>query len=428
MKNRFFYGWVIVAISTFSLLVSNGLSIGGIPVFSEWIRNEFIATGAIAADRAQSIVANFGVFTFLTAGLTAPIAGYFIQKFPVKNLMLLGCVIMGVALLLHSQATQVWMIYSARVMMGASLGFVGVLLNTILVANWFVKKRGLAMGIVLCGTSFGGIVIPLLATPLIEKYGWRTAMMLVSLLVWLVLIPAIIFFVKPKPGDIGLNPDDDANASDLSAAAKLTSAELPGLTLGQALKTPIFWVFALAAALIFYPLFVSTQQLILYLRTDKIGMSPAAAAGMISVMSAMSILGKFGFGFLSDKMKPTLVMLLCCLTMFIGTLFFLSFSAGVVLLFVIPFGLGYGGTFVLLQRLIADFFGPRDYAKILGFVTVVETIGAAIGGRITGTVADANGGDYAQAFLLVTVATGAALVCTIFLNLMFKKETNSALN
>jgi OFA family oxalate/formate antiporter-like MFS transporter len=199
---------------------------------------------------------------------------------------------------------------------------------------------------------------------------------------------------------------------------------LPGITLGQALKTPIFWVFAFAAALVFYPLFVSTQQLILYLRTDRIGMSPAAAAGMISVMSAMSILGKFGFGFLSDKMKPTLVMLLCCLTMFIGTLFFLSFSADVVLLFVIPFGLGYGGTFVLLQRLIADFFGPREYAKILGFITVIETIGASIGGRITGAVADANGGDYAQAFLLVTVATGAALVCTIFLNLMFKKETS----
>lgn len=423
MHNRFFYGWVIVAISTFSLLVSNGLSIGGIPVFSEWIRNEFIATGAIAADRAQSIVANFGVLTFLTAGLTAPIAGYCIQKFPIKRLMLLGCLIMGVALIVHSQATEVWMIYLSRVMMGASLGFIGVLINTILVANWFVRRRGLAMGIVLCGTSFGGMVIPLLATPLIDSYGWRTAMVLVSLLVWLMLIPAIIFFVKPKPDDIGLNPDNDTDASDMAEAAKLRSSELPGLTLGQAVKTPIFWVFALAAALVFYPLFVSTQQLILYLRTDKIGMSPATAAGMISVMSAMSILGKFGFGFLSDKLKPTLVMLLCCLTMFIGTLSFLSFSASGVLLFVIPFGLGYGGTFVLLQRLIADFFGPRDYAKILGFVTVIETIGAAIGGRVTGAVADANGGDYAQAFLLVTVATGAALVCTILLNLMFRKET-----
>ncbi len=421
-QSGFYYGWVIVIISTFALLVSNGLSVGGIPVFSEWIRNDFISTGAIAAENAQSIVANFGVFTFLTAGLTAPLAGFFIQKFPLKNLMLLGCVIMGAALLLHSQATSVAMVYVARVMMGAALGFVGVLINTILVSNWFIKKRGTAMGIMLCGTSFGGVVIPLLATPLIKNYGWRWAMIAVSLLIWILLIPAIIFLVKPKPSEMGLYPDNDSSNANNPLTVKSEGSELPGLTLGQALRTPIFWVFAFAAMLVFYPLFVSTQQLILYLRTDKIGMSPAAAAGMISIMSGLSIAGKFGFGYLSDKLSPTLVMLLCCLTMFIGTLFFLSFSASVVLFFVVPFGLGYGGTFVLLQRLIADFFGPRDYAKILGFVTVIETIGAAIGGRITGLVADANGGDYTQAFYLVTGATAVAFICTVLLNFMFKKQ------
>lgn len=337
--------------------------------------------------------------------------------------MLIGCVIMGAALLLHSQATTPMIVYVARVMMGVALGLVGVLINTILVSNWFIKKRGTAMGIMLCGTSFGGVVIPLLATPLIKNYGWRWAMIAVSLLIWVLLIPAIIFLVKPKPSDMGLFPDNDSANANNPLTVKSGGNELPGLTLGQALKTPIFWLFAFAAMLVFYPLFVSTQQLILYLRTDKIGMSPAAAAGMISLMSGLSIAGKFGFGYLSDKLSPTLVMLLCCLTMFIGTLFFLSFSASVVLFFVIPFGLGYGGTFVLLQRLIADFFGPRDYAKILGFVTVIETIGAAIGGRITGLVADSNGGDYTQAFYLVTGATAVALVCTILLNFMFKKQT-----
>jgi MFS family permease len=425
-KNKFFYGWIIVGISTLALLVSNGLSIGGIPVFSEWVRNDFVASGAMAADKAQSIVANFGVFTFLTAGLTAPFAGYLIQKFPLKNLMLIGCVILGSALILHSQATEVWMIYLSRVMMGAALGLVGVLINTVLVSNWFVKKRGVALGILLCGTSFGGVVIPLLATPLIKNFGWRWAMIGVSLLIWVVLIPAIIFLVKPRPADLGLNPDN-ASAEEMTAenaASVVQNAESKGgMTLTEALKTPVFWVFAFAAALVFYPLFVTTQQFILYLRTDKIGMSPEAAAGAISLMSGLSIAGKFGFGYLSDKLSPTFVMLLCCLIMFIGTLFFLSFSASVVLFFVIPFGLGYGGTFVLLQRLIADYFGSREYPKILGFVTVIETIGAAIGGRITGLVADANGGDYTQAFLLVVVATGAALVLTLLLNFMVRKQT-----
>ena len=416
---KLFYGWVIVAISTLALLVSNGLSIGGIPVFSEWIRNDFIANGAILKENAQTIVSNFGVFTFLTAGLTAPLAGYFINRFRLKPLMLLGSVILGAALLLHSQAQSLALVYTARIMFGIALGFIGVLINTVLVSNWFRRRRGTAMGIMLCGTSFGGVVIPLLATPLIKSYGWRTAMIAVSLMIWVVLIPAIIFLVREKPSDMGLFPDGATAPTEEVAAASRNDYQ-EGLTLGEAMRTPIFWVFALCAMLIFYPLFVTTQQLILYLRTPRIGMTPAVAASMISILSALSICGKFLFGSLSDKFSPTRVMFFCCLTMLIGTLFFLKFSASVVLFFVVPFGLGYGGTFVLLQRLIADYFGAREYPKILGVVTVIETIGAAIGGRVTGAVADANGGDYSQAFYLLIAATGVALFLTLVLNVLVK--------
>lgn len=421
----FFYGWIIVVIATLALVVSNGLAIGGIPVFSEWIRNDFIRDGIIPADRAQSIVANFGIFTFLVAGLSAPLAGYFIQKFKLRSLMLAGCLILGGALVLNSQAASLGAVYLSRILMGLSLGFIGVLLNTILVSNWFVRLRGTALGIVLTGTSFGGVLIPLIAAPLISRYGWRTAMICVSLLVWLVLVPAVIFLVKDKPGDIGLFPDGSLPAEDtekINDESKIENQKTEtGMSLFEAMKTPIFWVFALCATLIFYPLFVTTQQLILYLRTEKIGMSPGAAASMISIMSALSIGGKFLFGFISDRISPTRVMLICCTVMFLGTLVLLSFSAAVVLLFLIPFGLGYGGTFVLLQRLIADYFGTKEYPKILGVVTVVETVGASIGGRITGYVADQNGGDYTQAFYGVIIITGAALGLVVLLNLMYKK-------
>ena len=135
-------------------------------------------------------------------------------------------------------------------------------------------------------------------------------------------------------------------------------------------------------------------------------------------MAALSIGGKFLFGFLSDRFSPTRVMLFCCALMFAATLVLFGLSAGTVLYFLVPFGLGYGGTFVLLQRLVADYFGTRDYSKILGAITVIETIGAAIGGAITGYVADLNGGDYGRAFYGVIIATGAALVLTFALNMM----------
>lgn len=136
----------------------------------------------------------------------------------------------------------------------------------------------------------------------------------------------------------------------------------------------------------------------------------------------VSVGGKFGFGFLSDKFSPTRVMLVCCGLMFAATFVLFGLTAQTAFLFLIPFGLGYGGTFVLLQRLAADYFGVREYGKILGVITVIETIGAAMGGIITGRLADAAGGDYSRAFYGVAVATGLAFLMVVALNFMVKRK------
>lgn len=421
----FFYGWVIVLISTVALMISNGLSIGGIPVFYKPLREDFTSTGAVAPGGAESMIAIAGSLTFLFAGLFSPVAGHLVDKYSIKKLMIGGCAILGTALILHSQATTPAVVYTARAMMGISLGLVGVLANTVLVSNWFRRKRGTAIGIILTGTSFGGVLIPLLATPLILSYGWRAAMLTLSVIIWLVLLPAIIFFVKDLPSAVGLMPDGDLpNDSTDAASSGAANAGPPktGMTLLEALKTPIFWVFGICAALIFYPIFVTTQQFILYMQTPRIGMSAQMASYAQAALFAVSVGGKFAFGFLSDKISPTRVMLMCCGLMFAATFVLFGLTEQTAFLFMIPFGLGYGGTFVLLQRLAADYFGLREYGKILGAITVIETIGAAIGGIITGRLADAAGGDYSQAFYGVAIATGLAFVMVVALNFMAKSK------
>lgn len=420
-RDKFFYGWVIVAVALLSLIVSNGLSTLGIPVFYKPIREDFVASGAIPPGQAESMIALAGSLTFLIAGLFSPVAGYLIDKYSIRLLMIAGCVILGGSLILHSQAMTPAIVYISRSLMGVSLGLIGVLASTVLVSNWFKRRRGTAIGIILTGTSIGGVIVPLIATPLILQYGWRTAMLFVSLLVWLVLLPAVFVFVKNRPSDIGLLPDGDVsavNAEDQFPSPNLTSPS--GMTFVQALKTPIFWVLAFCAALIFYPIFVTTQQFILYLQTPRIGMNAQTAALAQAALFAVSVGGKFLFGFLSDKFSPTRVMLFCCSIMFAATFVLFALTANNAFLFMVPFGLGYGGTFVLLQRLAADYFGLREYGKILGALTVVETLGAAIGGIITGRLADAAGGDYSQAFYGVTLTTGLAFLLVIALNFMTK--------
>ncbi|MEO7538770.1 MAG: MFS transporter, partial [Pyrinomonadaceae bacterium] len=129
---------------------------------------------------------------------------------------------------------------------------------------------------------------------------------------------------------------------------------------------------------------------------------------------------KFLAGFISDKFTAPRVMIFSTMLMFAASLVLLSLSAGNALLFLLPFALGYGGTFVLLQRLAADFFGRREAGKILGMITLIEVIGAAVGGRITGYLADQAAGDYTVAFYGVTIAAGLAFVATWIISGMAK--------
>lgn len=422
-ENKLFYGWIIVAISTLALLVSNGLSIGGIPIFYKFVQNDLINSGAVAQENIQSIYGLAPALTFLFAGLFAPVGGFLINRLKARTMMLIGCAILGTGLIVYSQARTAAVVYLAHSLLGVSLGFVGVLVNTVLVSNWFLKKRGSALGIVLTGTSFGGVTIPLIATPLIQTYGWRMAMILISLIIWIILLPAVIFFVKNRPSDIGELPDGEVIKNDLAdALSPKEDLYNSGLTLSEAIKTPIFWVFSFCAALIFYAIFVVSQQLNLYLQGTRIGFSPEQASFVQSMLFFFSIGGKFLFGWLADKFPPNRVMLLSASTMFLATLAFLFFNQTTVYFFAIFFGLNYGGTFVLLQLLVAEYFGLKEYGKILGVITVIETIGGAMGTIITGKIADANGGDFTQAFYGVIIVAAIALGLVVLLNLIYKRE------
>jgi MFS family permease len=106
--------------------------------------------------------------------------------------------------------------------------------------------------------------------------------------------------------------------------------------------------------------------------------------------------------------------------MFASTFLLLNLNEITAFVFLVPFGLGYGGAFVLIQRLVADIFGQRDYPKILGVITIGDTLGAVIGGIITGRLADLYGGDYTVGFYAVIAATAIALSFMIVLNFISK--------
>lgn len=416
-RERIFYGWIVVVVSTLSLLISNGLAIGGLPVFYKPIQEDLLLIGSVAVQTKDAVTGLGAGLTFLLAGLSSFLIGLVMHRTRPRVLMILGTVVLGLGLFSYTLAEQPAHVYFSHSLLGISLGLVGVMIQTVLISTWFRRKRGTAMGIILTGTSFGGVLIPMIATPFISTYGWRTALLLLSLGVWLILLPAMVFLVRDHPRDVGQNIDGDHDPS-----AELVSFELAeGASFAEALKTPLFWIIAFCALLIFYPIFTISQQFNLYLQ-NNVGVSKELASTAQSVLFVTSVGGKFLFGWLCDRFPTRIVITTCCTIMFLSTILLLGFlTPSTVFVFLIPFGLGYGGTFVLIQLLTVESFGTKDIGRILGAITLIETLGGFLGSVVTGQLASLNNGDYTVAFYGVTVTAGLALMCTWGINALSRR-------
>ena len=399
--------WAILIVSTIGLVISNGLAIGGIPVFYKPVLVDFLSAGVVPGNAAQSFTANGAILTFLMSGVFSFVGGWLIPRFGIRRLMIFGAVCLGAAFVVHAQAESVTAVYVSRFLMGASLGFVGVTPSVVLVSSWFGRRRGAAIGVLLTGTSIGGFVMPVVFAKMIAVYEWRLAMLFASGFVWLVLLPMIVLIVK------------DSASTDVQEPSIDT-----GLTLNEALRSGRFWIFASCAALVFYTIFVTTQQFILYLQSPRFGLSLAIASGWQSLLFGLSVTGKSAAGLLSDRFSPNRLTLWSTAMMFASTLALLV--AGAPFLFLLIYGLGYGATFVLLQRLVADYFGRRDYGRILGLITMIEIFGGVIGGSVTGRLADQSGGDYSTAFHVMILVTAGAFICMVILNVWKTNEYRHA--
>ena len=414
-KGRLFYGWLIVGFALLSMIITNGSTIGGLSVFYKPMLDDLQNLGAITDITRPTITAFGGAVTLYTVAAFAIPAGYLIDKTNIRVMISIGCALLGTALIVYSQAISPIYIYTAHFMFGVALCCCGAMINSILVSNWFIRKRGLAMGIVYTGTSIGGSSILLIAAPLIGKFGWRTALVGVSCLLWFLLLPLVWLVVRVKPGDKGLLPDGDpAPVENVTA----TNDAVSGLSLKEAMRKPAFWVFALCEFGIFYAIFVVVQQIILYLQSPAIGMTKEAAGASLATMGFASIAGKFLFGWLSDRLPRKTVLLVGSVCLFLPTLFLFSLTLSNAMFFMIPFGVAYGGIFVCAKLVTIELFGLREAGKIMGTLTVIETIGGATGLLLTGVLASRFGGDYAVAFYPIIIVTFISFLSALILSRM----------
>jgi sugar phosphate permease len=301
------------------------------------------------------------------------------------------------------------------------------------ITNWFVKKRGTALGIKWVFSGLSGVIgLPVIAW-LTAAYGWRVTCLIGGIVMWIIGPPLVWFFIKPhRPEYYGLLPDGtDIGDKDKQDAIKAGEryAEEAGeqeFTVKEALGTWAFWLLIIGHMFhgALYP--VMNIHGVAFL-TDR-GMDLRVAAATIAVYITASIPARFIGGFIVDRIKTSrirFVMAGAYFLQFIGVLLFLFDQQSIVTLYVffILYGLGMGAAFTLTPAIRARYFGRSHFGTIAGISRAFMMPVAFLGAPLAGFIFDKSG-SYMTAFALFAILLGISSVVMSFAGPPKKQKRN----
>ncbi|MFC2044843.1 MFS transporter, partial [Chloroflexota bacterium] len=269
-----------------------------------------------------------------------------------------------------------YLIFGILISMGYNAGFGRPSLAA--AAKWFIKKRGLAFSFVASGAGIGAVILlPVLAWLIIE-FGWRTTSILAGSSMLIFGLPAV-YFLRSTPEEMGLRPDGGTVAVATEATIDDSSEEL-NLTVRESLKTSAFWVYNIG--MVCRGAILSSIVVHQIPRLVDIGIGYQTAAGVLGQMVFVSIVGRLVFGWLSDRFDKRRILFACFLLQAIGMWIFINaYTTGMLYLYVVVYGLGYGGAIPLTHALRADLFGRKTFATIFGIttlITILPTVAAPV--------------------------------------------------
>lgn len=403
------YRWIIVACSFLILFVSNGMTLGGITVFDEqllWALTESMGRGE--ADRVMlgELKIRDGIM-FATAGLLGMGAGWLADRVGVKPLIIVGLALLALGNFGYSRVQSLTDVYLIHTVFGLVLVLCGLIINVYLISRWFEKNRGLAIGLVLAGTSLGNAFFPQLNTWLLQSYEWQEVFRWLALIP-LALLPIAIFVVRGSP-------DEAARKADVK---NRVMPELPGYTLLQALASRNFWIVCTVAFCTFYSILGMSAVTFIFLRTAEFPAQLAATG--VTILFMGGLIGKIISGYLAETLGRKLMLLVSLGLMLLGSIGLVLAVAYNSELFIwvglVGFGFGWGGIYTLIQLLSADLFGLRSLGKVLGAVNVLDTFGGAMGPVVTAMLYDRTG-SFLVSFGVITVMLIVATIAAAMLRM-----------
>ena len=385
---KLFYGWWIVVGSFFLNFAGIGIIMNSMGIFIKPV--------------SESLGFTRGGFTlyFTIAALSmmvmAPVMGKLLERYDIRLIMAICTTMMSVSFALFSQCRTLMQFYILALFLGIGSAGSHIIPVSMMITNWFVEKRGLAMGIVFAATGVGGLIFNPLADWIILHYSWQAAYLTFGLVIGILSIPTAIFIVRAKPADKSLLPYGSEEA-----LKQQSLDDKGGLTATEALRSSAFWLLAVIILLIAIANMGVLHHIVPYL-TDM-GFSSTTAATLMSLHMTMLIFGKILVGGLADRIGLMKSYVLCMIGLIISiALLYGSQLMWVAIVFNILFGFSIAVRTVLPPLMTARVLGQKQFAVIYGFLNIFTTLGTAVGVPLSGFIYDATK-SYHMAFALYIV-------------------------
>jgi MFS transporter, OFA family, oxalate/formate antiporter len=408
-RNRIFFGWWVLfgIFTSYTALV--GIQVYTLPLFYPELIKEF-GWSIEKVTRAATVF-------YLTGAILTPFVSSFFDRRSARVFMIAGAMATVLGLFsyrsLHTltQMTIIYMIFSS------SQVCAGQVPTMLVVTRWFKRYRGIAVGITLMGPDVGGAIFPLVVKHSLATGGWRHALFVLMIISGIMMLLPLIFLVRSRPEDKGLQPDGDPARTE---NPDLPDSQAPhtGLTLKEAMRMPVFYILAFATGALWFCMNGIVQHQTIFM-SSQLGITMDTLPVIVSMIFWFAIAGKLLIGYLSDHFDKVLLMFIVVIILIAG-LFLLRISSADHLLglylYAAVFGIGYSGTFTMIQLVIAEFYSGQSYGKILGILTMVD-VGA---GGIAITVIAKMQSAFNSYLPVIEMLIGLACLIAIMVLFLFK--------